>query len=394
MEEIAGGVPPPRRSSLRTLRDRAGAVLDRAVVLWFEGPRTATGEDLVELHCHGGLAITRAVERALGAIDGLRAAEPGEFTRRAFENGRIDLAEAEGLADLLAAETELQRLSAQENFGGSLSRSVAQWRKRLIDISAGLEALMDFSDEDDVAVDLSDIVTQAKALRAELEKVLGRPSVERLRNGVRVVLAGPPNSGKSSLFNTLLEDDAAIVSATAGTTRDTLERSVALDGVPIVLVDTAGVHEESQDEIERIGIERARTQFERADILLWFGPVSERPAGAITVRSKSDMNIDPRGQADFNVSSVTGNGIRELVDSLARRSRSMLPKPGVASLNERQQLYTQAAARNLAEIEDVQDPLIVAESLRRTRVAFDSITGHGSTEAMLDTIFAGFCIGK
>ena len=394
LEKMAGSIPSPRMASLRTLRDADGGVLDSALVLWFPGPNTATGEDLAEFHCHGGLAITRAVQGSLSNMAGLRPAAPGEFTRRAFENGCMDLSEAEGLADLLAAETELQRLSALDSFGGALSRKVTEWRQTLISISASLEALMDFSDEDDVEVDLSGIVERAAALREDVEATLQCPPVERLRDGVRVVLAGPPNAGKSSLFNALLQDDAAIVSEQAGTTRDAIERSVSFEGVPITLVDTAGVREGSDDKIEQIGIARAQEQFDRADIVLWLGVADQGPTGSIEVASKSDLRKAVGNTADHLVSAVTGEGIAGLIRAVSDRARSLLPKPGTAALNARQRMYLSQASSVLAEVTTTRESLLLAEQLRLARVAFEAISGHGSTEEMLDTIFSNFCIGK
>jgi tRNA modification GTPase len=228
------------------LQDAGGAPLDSALVLWFPGPDTATGEDLAELHCHGGRAVIVAVEGALTALQGLRRAEAGEFTRRAFANGRLDLAEAEGLADLLSAETELQRAAALHTMQGALSRQVEAWRERVLVLSAQLEAVLDFSDEED-ASDLPEGFTwNIAGLAKELGEWLTRPRAERLGEGFRVVLAGPPNAGKSTLFNALVESEAAITSPIAGTTRDVIERSVAIAGVPFTFVDTAGLRDDSR----------------------------------------------------------------------------------------------------------------------------------------------------
>ena len=278
LQALAGSLPPPRKAVVRTLRGVAGEVLDEALVLWFPGPASATGEDCAELHCHGGRAVIAAIGRELAAMPGLRAAEPGEFTRRAFANGRIDLAQAEALGDLLQAETELQRRVAQAGVGGGLSNIVEDWRGRLLQLSAAVEAILDFSDEDDVGAVPADLVAGRCALHREISEVLSRPPAERLRDGVRVVIAGPPNSGKSSLFNALIGDGAAIVSPLAGTTRDVIERSVAFGGVPFVLVDTAGLRDEGAEEIERIGISRAHAQIGRADIVLWLGEQGGGPA--------------------------------------------------------------------------------------------------------------------
>ncbi|RZK00971.1 MAG: tRNA uridine-5-carboxymethylaminomethyl(34) synthesis GTPase MnmE, partial [Novosphingobium sp.] len=267
---LAGALTPPRHAAFRRLRDRAGAVLDEAMVLWLPGPGTATGEDTVELHCHGGRAVIAAVETALEAC-GLRRATAGEFTRRAFANGRIDLAEAEGLADLLAAETELQRKSALAMAGGAFSRQVELWRERVLAASAAVEAVLDFADEDDVAVLPDGFAARLEALEGEIGEWLERPRAEALREGFRVVLAGPPNAGKSTLFNALVESEAAITAPIAGTTRDVLTRPVAIAGVPFLFVDTAGLRDEAGDAIEAIGVERARDELGQADLVLWLG---------------------------------------------------------------------------------------------------------------------------
>ena len=394
LEQLAGRLPEPRMASLRTLRGAGGEVLDRALVLWFPGPRTATGEDLAELHCHGGRAVIAAVERTLGDMPGLGRAEPGEFTRRAFLNGVIDLAEAEGLGDLLAAETELQRRAAEAAAGGGLSRRVEEWRTRVLGLSALVEAQLDFGDEDDVGglpelfhVELSRLVEE---LRAAIEA----PRTERLRDGIRVVLAGPPNAGKSSLFNALLDEGAAIVSAEAGTTRDVIERPVALGGTPFVLVDTAGLRDKGAGEIEAIGIGRARDQLARADIVLWLGAEGEGPDGALEIASRSDIPGQGKRRADYSVSAVTGAGLAQLIEGLRERARDLLPKPSDVALNLRQAAALEDARLALGEIDAMDDPLLTAERLRLARLALDRLLGRHSTEDMLDALFGRFCIGK
>ncbi|MCZ8173481.1 MAG: tRNA uridine-5-carboxymethylaminomethyl(34) synthesis GTPase MnmE, partial [Brevundimonas sp.] len=285
---LAGRVPPERRAVAAMLRDGAGEVLDRALVLWLPGPNTATGQDTAELHLHGGRAVVAAVSAALAALPGLRAAEPGEFTRRAFANGRIDLAEAEGLADLLTAETELQRRSALAMAGGALSRTVEGWRERLLALSAAVEAVLDFADEDDVAVLPADFLTRIDSLRLEIATWLSRPRAEVLREGFRVVIAGPPNAGKSTLFNVLVQDEAAIATPIAGTTRDVLTRPVGYQGVPFLFADTAGLHDTTDDMVEAIGIERALDALDRADLVLWLGPEGQGPAGSWEIAAQSD----------------------------------------------------------------------------------------------------------
>ncbi|UOR16163.1 tRNA uridine-5-carboxymethylaminomethyl(34) synthesis GTPase MnmE [Qipengyuania aquimaris] len=391
---LAGELPEPRRASLRTLRDGEGRQLDRALVLWFDGPRTATGEDLAEFHCHGGRAVVAAIEDALGAIEGLRHAEPGEFTRRAFANGVIDLAEAEGLGDLLAAETELQRRAAQASAGGGLSRRVEGWRDRVLQLSALVEAVLDFGDEDDVDALPEMFHVELSRLAGEWRETIEAPRAERLRDGVRVVLAGPPNSGKSSLFNALLDEGAAIVSEEAGTTRDVIERPVAFSGVPFVLVDTAGLREEGAGQIEQIGIGRARSELEKADIVLWLGPEGEGPDGAWEIASRCDVDDGAKREPKYVVSAVTGIGIGDLTRGLVDAARSLLPKPGEAALNARQ---GSALGEALAAIKDISaddDPLLTGERLRLARLALDRLLGRHSTEDMLDALFGRFCIGK
>ena len=395
MERLAGTLPEPRKAALRMLQSATGEVLDTALVLWFPGPSTATGEDLAELHCHGGRAVIAAVERELASMTGLRRAEPGEFTRRAFVNGRMDLAETEGLADLLAAETELQRRSAQALSQGALSQQVDAWREKLLRLSAQVESVLDFGDEDDVSELPASFSREVEGLRREIETWLERPRAEKLRQGVRVVLAGPPNSGKSTLFNAILEEAAAITSAEAGTTRDAIERSISLGGVPLLLVDTAGLRSEGAGEIETIGIERARGQIDRADLILWLGPEGDGPMGAVEVDAKSDLSdIDRKAAPMICVSAVTGVGLVELRELIVSRAKLILPKPGDVALNTRQAGLLRDSEAALSQIAGKTDALIIGEGLRSCRVAFDRLTGRTSTEDMLDALFGRFCIGK
>jgi tRNA modification GTPase len=395
LERLACAVPEPRRAALRTLRGMDGEVLDRALALWFPGPSSSTGEDLAELHLHGGRAVVAAVEAALAGMAKLRRATPGEFTRRAFVNGRIDLAEAEGLADLLESETELQRRSALALAGGALSRQVEDWRERLLMLSAQVEAALDFSDEDDVAPLTPAFSGELAALGGELAAWLARPRSEALREGFKVVLAGPPNAGKSSLFNAMLNSNAAIVSDIAGTTRDVLSRSVAIDGVPFQFVDTAGVREEASDPIERIGIERAHGAFATADLVLWLGPEGNGPPDVWEIETRCDLEDRERKASPRHaVSALSGEGVPGLLADLAETARKAMPKPGEAALNVRQARLIEAAGHALADAQNQRDPLIVAEALRSARVAFDSLLGRTTTEDMLDALFGRFCIGK
>jgi len=396
LQALSGSLPPPRKASLRTLRVPRGTVLDTALVLWFPGPATASGEDLAELHLHGGRAVVAAVEAALAALPGLRRAEPGEFTRRAFVNGRIDLAEAEGLADLLSAETELQRLAAQTMAGGAFSHTVEDWRHRVLAASALVEAALDFSDEGDVDEGMpSRFSEDVSALQAELSAWLQRPTVERLKEGFRVVLAGPPNAGKSTLFNALVQDEAAITSAIPGTTRDVLTRPVALDGVPFVFVDTAGLRDETDDTIEAIGIDRARGALALADVVLWLGPEGDGPQGAWEIAARCDVASGAAKRVPLHVvSAKTGQGMAGLRNALIEEARRALPKPGEIALNRRQRDLVERARDTLAGVEAVPEALLMAELLRECRVAIDALVGRTTTEYMLDALFGRFCIGK
>lgn len=388
-------MPVPRRATFLPLRDEAGEVLDSALVLWLPGPATATGEDTAELHCHGGRAVVAAVEAALGRLPELRRATPGEFTRRAFANGRIDLAEAEGLADLLSAETELQRRSAQAMASGGFSRQIEAWRERLLAESAAVEAVLDFADEDDVAALPADFTARLERLIAEIAECAARPRAEALREGFRVVLAGPPNVGKSTLFNALVESEAAITAPIPGTTRDVLTRPIAIEGVPFLLVDTAGLREQADDLIEEIGVERARGEVRQADLVLWLGAESEGPSGAWEIEAQADR-ADHRAKSTprHRLSAVTGEGMAALRRDLVETARGALPRPGEAALNRRQHALLSAAIEALAGAAKDRDPLLIAEQLRLARVAFDSLVGRTATEDMLDALFGRFCIGK
>lgn len=393
---LAGRVPPPRRASLAKLRDGAGALLDEALMLWFPGPNTATGEDLAEFHCHGGRAVIAAVEGALAALRDVRRAEPGEFTRRAFANGRIDLAEAEGLGDLLTAETEWQRAAALANLGGAVSRQVEAWRERVLGFSAEVEGVLDFADEEDSATLPECFTWNITALADELRVWLSRPRSERLGEGFRVVLAGPPNAGKSTLFNALIESEAAITSPIAGTTRDVIERAVAIGGVPFTFVDTAGLRDtDLADTIEAIGIDRAQGELARADVVLWLGAEGAGPAGAWEIAAQADRaGFTPKATARYTVSATTGEGLSALKTALVETARHAMPKPGEAALNARQHARLSEAAEALTAAGGLPDPLLIAEELRRARVAFDRLIGRATTEDMLDTLFGRFCIGK
>ena len=397
LERLARRVPPPRTASLALLVDpQDDAPLDRALTLWLPGPATVTGEDLVELHCHGGRAVVAAVEATLAAMPGLRRAEAGEFTRRAFANGRMDLNAVEGLADLLAAETQQQRRAALMMAEGHFSRRIEGWRATLLDLSAMAEAALAFSDEDDVpdAAIEARIGAGITALAQDVAAMLAAPSAERLRDGVRVVLAGPPNAGKSTLLNALVGRDAAIVSDIAGTTRDRIEVPAAIGGVAFLFTDTAGLRDETGDAIEAIGIDRARSALAAADIILWLGDEAEAPRDdAILIAAQCDRD----GAAErpgLRLSARTGEGMDALVAMLLERAAHMLPGEGDYALHARQRQRVGQIAAFLDSAAGAHDLLILAEELRQARREIDALTGQAGTEDMLDRLFAGFCIGK
>ena len=287
---LAGRLPAPRQAALRRLKSVDGDLIDEVLMIRFDAPASATGEDLVELHCHGGRAVVARVLRSLADVAGLRPAEAGEFTRRALSNGRIDLTEAEGLADLLAAETEQQRQAAAAMAGGAVRRLVEGWRTRLITLSAKAEAAIDYvGDDEETSIDVEQLRSEAQALAAEWCHWLGQPTTELLNRGIRVVLAGPPNAGKSTLLNALIGEDKAIVTDVPGTTRDVIEVAVSLEGTPFLFADTAGLRETS-DEVERIGVALAEQQIAAADILLWLGEPADVPEHGQTllIHAQSD----------------------------------------------------------------------------------------------------------
>ncbi len=398
VKRLAGRLPKPRRPSLAVLRDGDGQILDQALLLLFPGPDSATGEDLAELHLHGGRAVIRSVEAALAAMPDLRAAEAGEFTKRAFLHGRLDLNEAEGLSDLLSAETEHQRRAAVNMFGGAFSREIENWRSELLRISAQTEAELDFSDEDDVDTQSGqDVANACRALMAQIEAMLMLPPAEKLRDGLRVVLGGPPNSGKSTLLNALVARDAAIVSDIAGTTRDVIEVPISLGGVALLITDTAGVRDESEDQIEAIGIQRARNAFAGADMILWLGAEGEGPEhpALIEIDAMADKASRSAKSAEaITLSAHTGQGIGALIDAIILWGNAMLPPLDSYAINLRQRGLLREAADRLSDASAASDWLIVGENLRLARLSLDALTGRAHTEDLLDNIFGAFCIGK
>lgn len=394
-ECLAGSLPEVRTAAVRELRNPAsGELLDEALVLRFDGPASATGENIVEFQCHGGLAVVAAVLGVLASMDGLRSAQPGEFTRRAFENGRIDLTEAEGLADLIEAETESQRKAALALAEGGLRKQVADWQERLLALSAQAERAIDY-DEDDECLDPR-LLRDCGVLAQELESWLSRPRVERLKDGVRVVVAGPPNAGKSSLINAITGDDRAIVTDVPGTTRDHIEVPLALAGVPILLTDTAGLRD-SADPVEAIGVERASKLIELADLVVWLGEPNDAPdhRRSISVHSKLDLAArrDPP-PGSIGVSAMSGQGLPELLRAIEVIARQVLPEEGAIALNRRQAQNIGEAAVALAAAAHSSDSVFLAEDLRAARSAFDRLTGRAGVENVLDALFSRFCLGK
>jgi tRNA modification GTPase len=392
---VAGSLPETRSAAVRELRHPAsGELLDQGLVLRFDSPASSTGEDVVEFQCHGGRAVVDALLAALGSIEGLRAAEPGEFTRRAFENGRIDLTEAEGLADLIEAETESQRKAALAIAEGGLRKQIDEWQARLLGLSAEAERAIDY-DEDDLATDPT-LARESGNLAAELRDWLIRPRIERLKDGVRVVIAGPPNVGKSSLINVIAGSDRAIVTDSPGTTRDHIEVPLSLGGIPILLTDTAGLRE-AQDKIEAIGVARAAALVERADVLVWLGEPDAAPGHPRRIKAHSKADLSGRGEPPtgvLQVSSVTGQGIRPLLERIGELAAALLPHDGAIALNRRQAEGIGEAAEALEMAAGAPECVLLAESLRQARNAFDRLTGSAGVEDVLDALFGRFCLGK
>ncbi|KAB0267981.1 tRNA uridine-5-carboxymethylaminomethyl(34) synthesis GTPase MnmE [Microvirga brassicacearum] len=405
IETIAGPVPSARRLALRTLRDpETGDALDQALVAWMPGPGSFTGEDQVELHVHGGLASRAAVLRTLGDLPDCRAAEAGEFTRRAFLNGRMDLSRVEGLADLIDAETEAQRRQALLQLEGRLGNAAEGWREDVLQALAMLEASLDFSDEGDVPEALEEeILRRLRILATAIGETLANRSGERLREGLMVVLAGAPNAGKSTLLNALAQRDVAIVSPIAGTTRDAIEVRCDLGGLPVIIVDTAGLRE-STDVIEREGVARAEARARQADIVLWLIPpedgVIEPPPGRLVLRvgTKSDLNRT-RHDCDLVVSAATGAGIPELIDRLQIEAGKLLGGGSDALVTrERHRLALESAKDCLTkaiEMLERRGPVeLAAEEVRLAARALGRVAGRVDVDDVLDRLFASFCIGK
>ncbi len=392
-----GRLPAPRRASLRRLRDVSGIMLDRALVLWLPGPQTYTGEDSAELHLHGGRAVIDGVAAALVAAT-LRPAEPGEFSRRAFLNGRMDLLQAEAVHDLVAAETEAQRRQALRQMDGELGALYQDWASRLRGVLAVQEALIDFPDEDLPAEAEAQLLGTLRGVQAGITAHLndGRRG-EKLRDGLLFAITGAPNVGKSTLINALAGRDVAIVSPVPGTTRDALETRVILGGVPVTIADTAGLRE-TDDPIEAEGVRRARAKIRDADVVITLVEAGDSaPAmesGGLLVASKSDLGGEGPSGA-LRISALTGEGLDALRRRLTMEARDLTESSGPPPLTQ---------ARHRAALRDAEAHLIAAEQadlaelrgedLRLAMRALGRITGHVGVEDILDTVFSSFCIGK
>jgi tRNA modification GTPase len=429
---LAGRLPEPRRAMLARLRDpQSGELIDEALALWFPGPKSETGEDTAELQLHGGRAVVAATFAALAKLEGLRPAEAGEFTRRAFENGQLDLTRVEGLADLIYAESEAQRRQALRQMRGLLGDRAEAWRQRLIDVLALIEAQIDFPDEGDVPTDLVPrALAQARALRGEIAAVLDDSRRgERLRDGLVVAIAGPPNAGKSSLLNRLARRDAAIVSPYAGTTRDVIEVHLDLEGYPIVLLDTAGIRD-SDDPVEQEGVRRARARAAEADLVLWIVDAKELPDAGTRARNEGERILDVAvGEAQapdtwlvankidihpsivvdnidiriskikqqFAISALTEEGLPALLAELALQAGRFFASTEdtlVTRARHRALLQETVAALDRAGSHRSGDEELIAEDIRLAARELGRLTGRVDVDDILDVIFRDFCIGK
>lgn len=392
-------LPEPRVAGLRVLRDGQGAQLDEALVLAFPEGTSFTGELVIELHLHGSTAVIASVLQFLSTIEGLRLAEAGEFTRRALENGRLDLSQVEGLADLIEAETEAQRVQAQRVLSGELGKRADEWRADLIRAAALLEATIDFADEDvptDVTPEVSELIGRVlHSLRAEIR---GVEVAERVRSGFEVAIIGAPNVGKSTLLNALAGREAAITSEFAGTTRDIIEVRMDINGLPVTLLDTAGLRE-SDDHIESLGIERAKTRAASADIRVFLGENDDlsqdlaRPHD-VFLKAKGDLLDDPSGA----ISGETGLGVSELIETLSKVLQDRVSSVGLAT-RERHRISMMRAESSLQDVQGLLNSVgapvdIIAEEIRYGVRALDSLVGRVDIENVLDEIFLSFCIGK
>ncbi|MBP1851854.1 tRNA uridine-5-carboxymethylaminomethyl(34) synthesis GTPase MnmE [Rhizobium halophytocola] len=402
---LAGDVPAPRQAALRSIRDRNGELLDHGLVLSFVGPHSFTGEDCIELQIHGGRAVVTALLKTLGAFSGCRLAEAGEFSRRAFENGKLDLVEIEGLADLLAAETEMQRRLATEQSRGALSALYMGWRDRLLHARAMIEAEFDFSEEEDIPDSVAATIwTDMGALSHEIKRHLqGYARGEIIRDGFKVVITGPPNAGKSSLMNALAGRDVAIVTEYAGTTRDVLSVDLDLDGFLVKLYDTAGIREAS-DVVEQEGVRRAAQQIADADLVLHLSAVGDAdiqlPSVSVPVRkigTKADLAPGIVKDYDAVISTQADLGLGDIKTLISNEIKDRVGDGAVSIPSRlRQQEHLSACVEALDEaLRSATAPLEVrAEALRRSADWLGRLTGRIDTEMLLGAIFSEFCVGK
>jgi tRNA modification GTPase len=411
---LAGRIPAPRLATRALLRDADRQPIDDAVVLWFPGPASATGEDVAEFHVHGGRAVLAALFAALSAFDQMRAADPGEFTRRAFENGKLDLTEAEGLDDLIHADTDRQRRQALRHLKGGLGDKARDWRAQIIEAAALIEAGIDFSDEADVPTELiAPALAKIRTLLGEIQEVLAaQGKSERLRDGLVVAISGPPNVGKSTLMNVLARREVAIVSPHAGTTRDIIEVQLDLDGYPVTVIDTAGIRA-TDDPVEQEGVRRARARAAEADLVLWLVDAQqeegaqEGAAPAWIVRNKIDLDragVEAAGQRElanpeghFAISASRGDGLPELIAAMVEFARDYFGSGEGALIGRarQRQLLQQTAAslqRSIRAIGEGEE--LAAEDLRMAAQSLGRLLGRVDVEDILDVIFRDFCIGK
>jgi tRNA modification GTPase len=416
MTSLAGKLPAPRMATRVLLRDASQQPIDDAVVLWFPGPASATGEDVAEFHIHGGRAVLAALFAALAAFENVRAAEPGEFTRRGFENGKLDLTEAEALDDLIHADTDRQRRQALRQMKGLLGDRARDWRAQIIEAAAWIEAGIDFSDEGDVPQELiKPALARIRVLHGEIQEVLAAQArSERLREGLVVAIAGPPNVGKSTLMNQLARREVAIVSPHAGTTRDVIEVQLDLDGYPVTVIDTAGIRE-TDDPVEQEGVRRAQARAAEADLVLWMIDAQhqsarrEATASAWVVRNKIDLDgvastresVNGLRAADrgieFAVSATRGDGVQQLIAALVIFAQDFLGsgEDGLIGRARQRQLLQETEIMLGRSIEVIgEGEELAAEELRGASVALGRLLGRVDVEDIFDVIFREFCIGK